>query len=490
MTATMDPELVEMVKCITKNEVQLQLRALLREMIMEICRDEVQLELRSLRADINKMQRDLGQVQFNDFHRKGSSRGSPRQCSVPWECLDGRGKETVRDRSVFHRPPEFTYNFLPLVQDQENEDSSPRSLDDFEQYNLKVEVTNPHVDVAAASAEYQEILRNAGNSTRDDEFNHNVWSATAFVVVKDFADVAMGKCRLEICFRMGMVLFCYGLNIFLQFMLVFWISTLVILPNVSGIQETYKEFHSVAFNHSGVFDIQGFHSLGEHRKKLCQMAITKRGFLSVCIFLWISTCVRELKDDFRRWQLFKLLPKLPAGVAPTHMVYQLSMHKMWIVCLSDATRTWLCVLVFIPRFMVAVCLLVIGAVFLSASQSFTDLILNSLAMEFIFNADDIIFEVFLPSKLRTNLDQTTVRPPDAQDILNLTDNERVDANIKRDYSSHILLLICVIIFLVAWHSFQPIIPDYEYDVGSNCIAYLNAVSNISCKMWDHDCFPK
>merc|ERR1719387_2858245 len=58
---------------------------------------------------------------------------------------------------------------------------------------------------------------------------------------------------------------------------------------------------------------------------------------------------------------------------------------------------WLLFLVIIvPKTIISVGLLIIGCVWLAATDSFSDLILNAVALEFVVNIDNLLFEAIMP----------------------------------------------------------------------------------------------
>lgn len=92
--------------------------------------------------------------------------------------------------------------------------------------------------------------------------------------------------------------------------------------------------------------------------------------------------------------------------------------------LDRMTRSWkfMCfVLSALPRLAIAVAVLVMGAEYVSRSGSKEDMILNTLAVLFVVEVDDAIYNVFTSESLRSHME--TLKPIP----LNPTNNDRMFA---------------------------------------------------------------
>merc|ERR1712216_504821 len=138
------------------------------------------------------------------------------------------------------------------------------------------------------------------------------------------------------------------------------------------------------------------------------------------------------------------LPDLPAGFLPREMVAE-AIHgeghfqerKLLLICLNRTTKVCLYTLIFIPKTFIAILLCVSGCIWLTASLSFGDLILNSLALAFVVEVDELIFSVFLPPRLEKNLSDTVVACPKDS---TKTDEERAKEEVRSSYSRSAVFL--------------------------------------------------
>lgn len=366
--------------------------------------------------------------------------------------------------------------------------------EDFEQSEQLLGMENMNwIDALAetekVSPEYAEIVKNA---LVDYDMNLDVWSAATLVIVKDLPDMIARDSDQEGVLRLGLVLVVLIVNLILQLSFVYWITQNVLLFRVASMQQEYRRFHSQAFI-SGQFDQQTFDSLGQLRSSLCKLSMSQPLFMSACIFLWASRCVNEFRMISRVQEELGNLPSLPPGVSTAHMAHEtrerignsLVEVKIQIVCLNRSTKWWLYTFIIIPRYIIASVLLAMGTAFLTATESFTDLILNSLAMAFIYDIDELLLKVFLPNRLRKILNYTKISSPPPTKLLK-TD---VRGLVARSYRKSLLALVVTIASIFLWLYLQPILPGYKWDVHSACQSFLQEKKEIVCPPWTRNCFP-
>jgi len=133
------------------------------------------------------------------------------------------------------------------------------------------------------------------------------------------------------------------------------------------------------------------------------------------LFLFAAQCFRELRAINRRRRLLHSLPWLPNGREPADMVYEAEIgmghfveRKLIFCCINRMTSVAVYGLILIPKFLIACGLAGLGCCWLASSASFGDLILNSLALVFVTDIDEILFNVFLPPRLEDNLSKLKI----------------------------------------------------------------------------------
>merc|ERR1719401_2196783 len=77
--------------------------------------------------------------------------------------------------------------------------------------------------------------------------------------------------------------------------------------------------------------------------------------------------------------------------------------EIWIVSLTPFVRWALLLMILVPKLLIGAALMMLGMIWLSATESFGELILNAVALEFVINIDDHLFEALLPKSYREDM---------------------------------------------------------------------------------------
>jgi hypothetical protein len=334
---------------------------------------------------------------------------------------------------------------------------------------------------ACLNDEYVSIIdRIKKGDTRSEDFEENVWNAAVFVIVKDIPRILAGEAMLEQWLRFVFISICSVLNAGLQLCLVFWIVTKITLPSITSTQTLYAEFHRVSFDDGRLDTDMMRKGMGEDVGRLCQFGMAHLSFLIGILFLWLSQCAQEMKD-IERWNRRLLaLPRLPRDRQPHDMVYEVvkedrvddhgghfSEEKWMLCCLDCRTRFLIYMLMVLPRLLICSVLALSGSQWLIASETGTDLLLNSLALVFVVQVDETIYSVFLPVRMNKALAKLKFEVP-LHAHLGKDEKERNDILTAYQRSFIYLLAVCVVLVLVI--RFQVILPGYAQDIKSSCLA--------------------
>jgi len=312
------------------------------------------------------------------------------------------------------------------------------------------------------------------------------WGALFYVVVYDIPAIRqgvlqpVGRARLVFCMIVFMI------NLFIQFILLYFICKLLMMPGILSAQNVYKFFTEDAFE-DGVVRIALFDALDLHQKQeICGLALSQALFVRVILFLWITTNVGELKANYMKMKETLVLPALPPGLDPTMMVHDdpatLDIENS-VICLDPASKMMLCVLIFIPKFIIASLLTTTGCVWLMAAENVGDLILNSLALAFVVCVDELIAQVYFPEFFLTELEHLALACQE-EDLK--TEELKTKHVFEFMYSGLILFSTMMVVELAI--QFQPVIPNYKgSDVSEACLAFV--ASQVPwCQPGMTDCF--
>jgi len=333
--------------------------------------------------------------------------------------------------------------------------------------------------------EYQELVDNA---SQGEDVPNDCWGALVFVIVNDFPDLRAGRATTETRARTAFVFILFLLNMFIQGVLLWYIGKLLMLPDILGAQNLYKSYHTVAFS-NGVHDSVLFDAMpNDEQTHLCGMALSQGLFCRIILFLWVTVNVGELRDNAAKTVGALGLPRLPDGMDTRLMVRDLPLTEAsgcCVVCLNMKGKVGLLVLVFIPKFTIAILLVLMGSMWLLAAESIGDLILNSLALAFVVRVDELLCVVFFPARFQSQLTNLCMMlPGDPED----KDDDKLMQKVVWEFGECAITVLVSLAIVEIMFIYQPVVPGYAFDVAAPCAAYL-AKQVPWCFPWNRECFP-
>lgn len=345
-----------------------------------------------------------------------------------------------------------------------------------------------------AAGKYEALQTDGANILTSDkhfeDLDHDMWSLTVILISKDLTDLTHGTAKLFQKVRLAFGCFAQCLNLSLQMYILFCVHDYVVGPAVHRMQADYKQFHEEVFDPDGTFRKDLWHVWKGPWLALCSSAMTKMVFTGVIIFLWSTQMLGELRNCIRFRRRIQSLPSKPDNVKDTEMVLEKEdengNEELHIIFLNVFTRFVMYTLVLLPRFCVCVVLWYVGCRWLNATESFGDLILNALALEFITLIDELILTKFFPDRIRQYIDSTKY----AYEVKSVTDEEK-RAQVLRDYFISSVYALLVIIWTVAYiTSLQQVIPGYTHDIDKHCTGdWFTNKFEVQCEAFEKDCFP-
>lgn len=160
------------------------------------------------------------------------------------------------------------------------------------------------------------------------------------------------------------------------------------------------------------FNVSNFELLGEDEKaNACRIPLSQPLFFWIVLFIWTLTCVKELRTTR---DLFHSLV-LNAETAQT-MLESLEDEDenqpggFVIARLTWGVKTLFTCFVIIPRFIITCYLIWIGCRWLLATNNFADLILNSMALEFILALKETLYLALVSKRSMIDLENTHILP--------------------------------------------------------------------------------
>jgi hypothetical protein len=318
------------------------------------------------------------------------------------------------------------------------------------------------------------------------------WGALIYIIVNDFPDLLAGRVNQEQVIRVVSTLTLFTVNMACQLMIVFFICSRLMLPGMLSAQNVYKYFHEVAFFENGNFDGDAWHAI-EDRDKICELAVAQGLFVRVIIFLWLTTNLLEINKNVKQRQALMGLPSLPDDQETWLMVRDecgKEGDQNWIIMLNTQSKVLLIALVYIPKRLIVLGLIFAGSCWLLATEKVSDLILNSLALAFVVEVDELIATTFFPDFFLDQLEKmyvATAIDPKRLDKKGKIDNAKEGERRSRAFRNSALVVVFSIVFVELIMRYQPILPGFTFDVMGRCQSVQeNEVP--WCLPWQRDCF--
>eukprot|EP00929_Paragymnodinium_shiwhaense_P007447 TRINITY_DN11136_c0_g1_i1.p1 TRINITY_DN11136_c0_g1~~TRINITY_DN11136_c0_g1_i1.p1 ORF type:complete len:768 (+),score=120.12 TRINITY_DN11136_c0_g1_i1:101-2404(+) len=123
--------------------------------------------------------------------------------------------------------------------------------------------------------------------------------------------------------------------------------------------------------------------------------------LLCCIFLFICTIVNEVEECKEMLTiLWKILPTTEV-TSPLRFRFDAAgflHHDASVGGMTACRKLFLLLLVILPRFLIAVAILLVGSLYLATSASNAEMLLNCVALVFILDIDDLLFKTLASSE--------------------------------------------------------------------------------------------
>jgi len=316
----------------------------------------------------------------------------------------------------------------------------------------------------------------------------DTWGTAIIAMVEELPHIINGHAGahnyLRALFSMGALF----INAAMQILILYWVNKYVVNKSVTEIQNVYGAYHREAFDVNGRFSEAKWTLFGG-RTDLCQATISEVFFVSTILFLWMARMMGEVRDIRFLVRHLHALPNLDKNSSLEDMVNVKEskgdvIHE--IVALTPWVRTAIHVFVTAPKFLVCVWLLWMGCRWLVSTDSFSDLIQNVMALDFIIRTDELFFDSFFPESMVESVELTKFAPPKVE--ADAEDNGRI---VRWMYIKSFLLAgLTVTLVLLYLFLLQQVIPGYNWDIyRDHCDSIVTEQFTPSCKFWEKGCFP-
>mmetsp|Transcript_42886 Transcript_42886/g.97814 ORF Transcript_42886/g.97814 Transcript_42886/m.97814 type:complete len:373 (-) Transcript_42886:46-1164(-) len=310
--------------------------------------------------------------------------------------------------------------------------------------------------------------------------NEDIYDVFIGCLLYDLARYHMGKSRGGGCrrfFRTAAVFFVMLLNMAAQIYIIYNVKRFVSSWAVGEARGSYSQYeehmytsthlnnHGMHRGNSGAFHPENFETLTADQKKvMCQIALSQPAFLLVMLGVWTLGNFGEVKLTFQQAYNVLSLETSGRGLSATAEETDDGI-KITKVSMGVKILTMICVT--IPRLVVTLVLLWLGCRWLTATESFADIILNALALTFLIDLNCLLYRTVMPKRDLVDAQKTCVVKDEelAPSLLNYT-------------ADLIWLLLAVFwVWLYVFH-IQAVLTEYKYDVGGVCTPFLDSLASV------------
>jgi len=258
-----------------------------------------------------------------------------------------------------------------------------------------------------------------------------------------------------------MVLALQVLNVWVQLKLLFEVSSLIARPAVTRLRSMYGDFTRSC----GIIDVYHWSQARvlatfsewdaeQEKEELCRFPQTEPFFFFLVVLIWTMYLGFEIKSTVSLTTTILSLER-PQGKSVT--IWEVDGNYI-ITKMGPLLKFWLSVTVFIPKFLIGLVLWYIGAEWLTATPGVDNLMLNSLALAFVCEVDELIFRTCMSQVAKYSLERTKLPLPA------YTYMPSIWMSVEMVVTSVLSLWLA---FFYVYH-FQQAIPDYRWDLEVVC----------------------
>ncbi|CAE8715335.1 unnamed protein product [Polarella glacialis] len=206
----------------------------------------------------------------------------------------------------------------------------------------------------------------------------------------------------------------------------------------------------------------------EARASMCQMPFAHDFFFLVIILIWTLSIVVDLRKCLQMFHAFVVtMPRAPSLIDSCELERQRRDDPtVAIVGVPLAMKVFLTAAVFIPRAAIDCWILWLGCLWLAATSSLGDLVMNTVALEFVVLLNSLVLFALVPKHGLDGLERTKVL---------------VASSRHSSAGQALISTLAWAVFCFCWctsfvYYLQSVLPDYKWDVQDVCNVWESAMT--------------
>lgn len=310
-----------------------------------------------------------------------------------------------------------------------------------------------------------------------EDCEESAYSGAMGTIIKDMHRISKGSQHpVSRVLRISLALSLAISLVVMQLFVLYTIKTFVTSPAVRSIRGVYDEYEKTMYNGHvretgygfsvGIggptgpfFDQTAFDRLsGGLKSSVCIIPFSQPAYLSIILFIWTLSVVGELRMVVSLSHWLYMIEKVDIGKAiedhdGKHIIVGL---PGWLKALTFSV-------VLLPRLLTSALLLWLGCRWLAATLDNIEVLINSIALEFVIRLNSLLYAQLVSDRskrelknLKLDMRHINGEPPSAFTYIG---------------ASGWMVLSVFFIYLYLVHM-QMVLPGYQWDVRKPCAAWV------------------
>lgn len=229
----------------------------------------------------------------------------------------------------------------------------------------------------------------------------SIYGAAMMTVIRSSQTRSRTVHGVTICVLGGL-----ALNIVMQFYVLYCTRLYICVPAIKAVRGLYMQYHDEVFA-GGLFSDEAWASF-TRSEELCQIPLSQPLFFVAVLICWTGTIWADLLESFHYISLWGSLCK-PSS---SHFVVVEAQDGIVLLTAAHAkTKAFVFATILLPKVVIASVLWWLGSSWLVATTSFQDLLLNAVALAFVTELDELIYQVLVPEDIKATVQSYGIARP-------------------------------------------------------------------------------
>eukprot|EP00930_Biecheleria_cincta_P014752 TRINITY_DN1255_c0_g2_i1.p1 TRINITY_DN1255_c0_g2~~TRINITY_DN1255_c0_g2_i1.p1 ORF type:complete len:497 (-),score=86.85 TRINITY_DN1255_c0_g2_i1:19-1509(-) len=318
-----------------------------------------------------------------------------------------------------------------------------------------------------------------GEQLRVEPLPEDTYGMVIAAMVRDLHHLAKETGSKHKSVRLARIFTSWGLllaNFMIQLMILVYITKFAAARAVHNIRGAYDVFETTLYdNHISktsngwargsddlFFNPDLFARLADDAKEnACRIPLSQPGYLAIVLFIWTLMVIGDLRKSLL------LFVRLVMGCGSTPTMADSCTNAddgddMIITKLTIPLKAVIGMFVILPRILIAGYLLWLGCRWLTATNDFQDLVLNSVALEFVLLTKELMFTTLVSERSKRDTRR-----------MQISVEQEAESPSPWSFLGAFMWGMCALAWVYLYmYSLQQVLPEYRWDVRDVCAKWI------------------